>query len=216
MWEFKELVYKILKSLIKFSDQNKASNPKIISSQQVFPGNFNIPKTAFPDEVHKTLKTLKRRRRSWRRGKRRTAKRNQFRQNRKIGTLFKKNHGQDLVFLYFTDFEVVDIQKKIKDLLILVRMEPVDQEQIFKKEILKAKINIDIKIKKYNLDSGQLEYEFKKTKKENFSNKIDCNPNEFLIRSFFPRNDDHRHGHHHQRIHSAHALESTRNWVCKD
>lgn len=105
---------------------------------------------------------------------------------------------------------MVDIQKKIKDLLILVRMKPIEQDQVFRREIFKAKINISIQFKKYDLQEGQLEYEFKKTKKEEFSNKIDCRPRNELKNSFISRHDDHGHGHHHPREHPAHFSEGTR------
>jgi hypothetical protein len=139
----------------------------------VFSNTSSVPKSVFPKEVHKTLRGLKRRRFRGRRGRRR--RKNLFGKNKKFDTIFRKTHGQDLVYLFYNDFEMVDIQNKIKSLLILSKMKPLNQEKIFRKEMFNAKINIKINISNYDLKNGIIEYEFKKTKKNKFQNKIDCN-----------------------------------------
>jgi hypothetical protein len=143
----------------------------------VSPHNSIFPRSAFPNEVHKSLKNAKRRR------GRRVSRRGRgegLGKNKKINTIFRKNHGQDLVFLYYNDYEMVDIQNKIKSLLILTQMAPLNQQKIFRKEIFNAEINISIKIINYDLKNGKIEYELKKTKKSKFNNKIDCNMSKFI------------------------------------
>ena len=180
MADFKCLFYnnfKLFSDILTELDVNKQTKSKVISKEQIFPNNSSIPKSVFPKEVHNTLRTLKRRRRTWgRRGRRHRSRfRNRFgSQRKKLDTIFRKNHGKDLVFLFYTDYEVVDIQQKIKSLLMLSRMAPLNQKKLFRKEMFNAKININIKITNYDLEKGEIEYEFKKTKKTKFKNRIDC------------------------------------------
>jgi hypothetical protein len=149
---------------------------KIISSREYREDQLGVPKSAFPLEVREAVKNLQRRRGRFQ-NRRRSFNRRRIRGgfNRKMTTKFRTDHGTDLVSLIFTDFEMVDIQNKIKELLILTKMRPLDLKKYMNEEIFNAKINISINFSKYDLKNGSLEYELKKSKKNNNSKTlIDC------------------------------------------